>query len=46
VLAIVIAVTLTRSVTKPVQAVVTQLGDVAHGDVSKDVPQEILGRRD
>jgi methyl-accepting chemotaxis protein len=44
--AIVAGVFLTRSIVKPLVLSVQQLGEVAHGDVSRDVPAEFLARGD
>lgn len=37
---------LTRSIVKPLALSVGQLGGVAHGDISRDVPSEIMSRGD
>jgi methyl-accepting chemotaxis protein len=46
VLSVLIGVVITRSVTKPIQVVVKQLGEVAHGDISKNVADDIVSRSD
>jgi methyl-accepting chemotaxis protein len=45
-IAIGFGVVTTRSITTPVNALLTLLGRVAEGDVSKDVPRDLQGRRD
>jgi methyl-accepting chemotaxis protein len=45
-IAIGFGVVTTRSITTPVNTLLTLLGRVAEGDVSKDVPQDLQGRRD
>jgi methyl-accepting chemotaxis protein len=44
--AILSGVLLTRGIVKPLILSVQQLGEVAHGDVSRDVPPEFLARGD
>jgi methyl-accepting chemotaxis protein len=45
-LAALLGLVLTRSITKPITAAVSHLNDIARGDVSRDVPQQYLGRGD
>jgi methyl-accepting chemotaxis protein len=37
---------LTRSIAKPLEVAIAHLGEVAHGDVSRDMPDEYLNRGD
>jgi len=44
--AIVLAISLARSITKPLHATVTHLGQIAEGRMDQDVPKELQQRRD
>ncbi len=41
-----VAILLTRSISKPLKVAVTQLGDIAKGDLRNDIPPMYLKRRD
>ena len=45
-LAVVFAVVLAHSIARPLEVAVTRLGEVARGDVSRDMPEEYLQRGD
>jgi methyl-accepting chemotaxis protein len=46
VVAIALGVMMTRSITRPLQVTVDHLGEIAHGIVSHDVPEELQKRKD